>query len=188
MARKAAATTNTEETVTAPVQKETAAKPVAETKITSTKKTFDASEPILCTSVTAGELILVGKKTGNVYNWSAYNDTAYVEYQDLQSLKLTKSPYVYRPLFIIENEEVVEQWADVKALYESIYNAGTMEEILELDDMSFRRTLQELPLGIKNSLKTTVYDMVENGTLDSLKKIKAIDEILGTDIMSLIRE
>ena len=47
------------------------------------KKKFDASEPILCKSITSGELFMVGAKSRLLYKWADYNDVQEVEYQDL---------------------------------------------------------------------------------------------------------
>lgn len=154
----------------------------------NTTNIFDPSEPIMCTSVTAGELIMIGKKTKNVYRWANYGDTEAVEYQDLQSAKLTKSRYIYNPLLMIENDEILKAWPDVQELYSSAYVANDFSEIFQMDNALFRNTITALPVGFKNTLKTIAYDMVESGALDSLQKIKIMDEVLGTEIMMLIKE
>lgn len=171
-------------------KKATSAK-TAKTKAVAaiTKKSFDASEPIMCTSVTAGELIMVGKKTKNLYRWSEYGDRTEVEYQDLQSAKLTRSQYIYNPLIMIENEELLQTWPDIQGIYDKAMGTGNdIAELFKLDNSTFERTLAFLPIGIKNTIKTMAYSMVEDGTLDSLRKIKIIDKVLGTDIMTLIKE
>ena len=165
------------------VKSETAVEEKAE------KKKFDITEPIRCTSVTAGELIMVGKKTKNVYVWSGYGDnTTFVEYQDLQAARLQKSQYIYEPLFIIDNEDIVNEWKDVATVYSKMCKMDEIAELFSLNNAVFKRTIASLPVGLKNALKTMAYDMVKDGTLDSIGKIKIIDEVLGTDIMSIITE
>ena len=168
----------------------TTAKQATQKKVTpvNTTNIFDASEPIMCTSVTAGELIMIGKKTKNVYRWANYGDTEAVEYQDLQAAKLTKSRYIFCPLLMIENDEILKAWPEVQDIYNAVYGMNDISEIFRLDNTSFKNTLATLPVGFKNTLKTIAYDMVEDGTLDSLQKIKIMDEVLGTDIMTLIKE
>lgn len=177
------AKSNTTETVKTPAKSTTTRKSATSAK----KASFDASEPIMCTSVTAGELIMIGRKTKNLYRWANYGDTEAVEYQDLQAAKLTKSQYVYSPLFMIENNELLEAWTDVQELYNKICDLKDIGEMFKLDNSRFKSTITALPVGIKNTLKTVAYDMVESGVLDSLTKIKIIDSVLGTDIMSLIK-
>ena len=60
-------------------------------------------------SVTAGDLVLIGGKTRRMYRWRAYGDTAYVEYQDLLAEMYNhSSKYLYDPLFIINSQEVLD--------------------------------------------------------------------------------
>ena len=42
------------------------------------------------------------------------------------------------------------------------------------------------PNGIKESIKTMAAAKIMSGELDSLNRIKAIDEVLGTELMSMI--
>ena len=66
---------------------------------------YEPDEMITCRSLTYGELLLTGKKSKLLYSWANYGDTTEVEYQDLQALKSTKSSYLYKPRFVIEDEE-----------------------------------------------------------------------------------
>ena len=51
---------------------------------------FAMDDPILCKSVTFGELLLPGKKSQLLYTWANYGDTTEVEFQDLQALRSTR--------------------------------------------------------------------------------------------------
>jgi hypothetical protein len=42
--------------------------------------------------------------------------------------------------------------------------------------------LKTAPAGIQQAVKNLAGEQIMNGTLDSLAKIKAIDEVLGTDL------
>ena len=58
--------------------------------------------------MTKGELIYVGKKSGEVYTWEDYGDITEIEYQDLLGLRAKKSPFIFETLFVIEDEELLE--------------------------------------------------------------------------------
>ena len=79
---------------------------------------FAQDDMILCKSVTYGELLLPGKKSKLLYIWSNYGDVTEVEFQDLQALRSTRSTYLMNPYFVIEDEELLEQWPELKALYD----------------------------------------------------------------------
>lgn len=151
-------------------------------------KKFEANDMIQVRSITQGELLLPGKKSGLLYRWSAYGDITEVEYQDLYALKSSRSQYIYSPLFIIEDEDLLEdvRWKDVKALYESMYENEDLDAILRLSLASFKKTLKSLPTGMQNAVKIEIATRIDNGTFDSIQKIKAVDEIFGTDFITLI--
>ena len=167
------------------IKEETVVKEETVKEETAPKKAprkFKADDMIDCRSITFGELLLVGPKSKLLYTWSNYGDTTEMEYQDLQALKSTKSSYLYRPRFIIEDEELVEQWSkDFKAMYDNIVEVD-VEDMFKLPLNQFKAKLKKAPKGVQMAVKNIAGEKIMNGSLDSLKKIKAIDEILGTDL------
>ena len=163
------------------VTEESAVKPEA--------KTFTPEAGIECVSVTAGELILIGKKTNNVYRWANYGDTTTVEFQDLRvEARNAKSRPLYDPLIMIENEDVLAL-PEFETVAESYKNAISIEEIDQFFDLplqQFGAKLRTLPKGIKNTIKSIARDKLDAGELDSIQKIKAIDQILGTELYTLL--
>lgn len=143
---------------------------------------FLPDDMIPCRSVTYGQLLLTGPKTNLLYTWSNYNDITEIPFQDLQALRAMRSSYLFRPRFIIEDPELVEQWnKDFKEMYDNIAYVD-VEEILNLPIGKFKTALKKAPKGVQQVVKNIAGEKIMNGSLDSLAKIKAIDEILGTDL------
>ena len=161
-------------------------KEVIEAAPKKTPRKFAMDDPILCKSVTFGELLLPGKKSQLLYTWANYGDTTEVEFQDLQALRSTRSAYLNAPYFVIEDEELLEQWPEFKALYEKVA-AIDVDNLFNLPINQFKKRLREIPVGFKDSIKNIASDKILNGSLDSLAKINALDEILGTDLKLLIQ-
>lgn len=171
-----------------------AAKKINEPKAPSIIKAEDVqnaaikpNDLIETTSVTSGELIMIGGKTRRLYRWKDYGDTAYVEYQDLLAEKYnSSSKYLYDPLFVINSMEVVEQpdFKKVAELYEHVLSADEVEKMFSLDLPSLEKTLKGLPKGLRNSVKAIAAQKIIDGSLDSINKIKAIDSILGSDLFT----
>ena len=149
---------------------------------------FQSDDLITCRSVTQGSLYMPGPKSGILYQWSGYGDVSQVEYQDLYALKASKSKYLSTPLIIIEDDELLSdaRWNDLKALYDKMYSSQDMTTLLKLPLANFKRALKEAPDGYRKALCIEVATQVENGTFDSINKIKAIDEICGTDLASTV--
>ena len=164
------------------VEQEAPKKPAARPK---TRK-FDPNETFPCRSVCYGELVLEGYKSKILYTWANCGDYADVEYQDLQALQSRKSRFLTDPLFIIEDEELVEQWGSLlKPVYSKI-EEDDIEQLLKLAPAQLKKKLKNMPNGIKESIKTMAAAKIMSGELDSLNRIKAIDEVLGTELTSMI--
>ena len=162
--------------------------PVVEAKATKKAKVkHDADEAILCRSVCQGELVYQSKKTGVLYTWANYGDEIHIEYQDLLPLILTKSDFVMKPLFIVEDADLVAEYPELERLYTKALGYDDMDMILLLDNASFQKKLLDAPVGIRESIKVAVATRIEEGTFDSLQKIKLVDQILGSDLMCLIQ-
>lgn len=160
-----------------------------EVKTTKSKKTvhkevkkYAPTDMIPCRSITYGELLLTGAKSRWLYRWSNYGDITEMEFQDLQALRSTRSTYLFKPRFIIEDPELVEQWKnDLGKMYDDII-ATDVEELFKLPVNQLRAKLKKAPVGIQQAVKNLAGEKIMNGSLDSLAKIKAIDEILGTEL------
>lgn len=146
---------------------------------------FAQDDMILCKSVTFGELLCPGKKSKLLYTWSNYGDTTEVEFQDLQALRSTRSAYLNAPYFVIEDEELLEQWPELKTLYDKVA-AIDVDNLFGLPINQFKKRLREIPVGFKDSIKNIAGDRIRSGSLDSISKINALDEILGTELKLMI--
>jgi hypothetical protein len=148
-------------------------------------KKYAPTDRIECRSVTGGELFLVGPKSQLLYTWEDYNDTTEVEYQDLQALQSRKSGFLVKPRFIIEDEELVEQWGSMlKPIYDKIITQN-IEDLFELPLERFKAQLQVMPVGLKDAVKTKAVQMIENDELYDIRKVREIDAAWGTDFVEM---
>ena len=159
--------------------------PVVVNETKSAPRKFKQNDLILCRSVTYGELLLPGKKSQLLYTWADYGDVTEVEFQDLQALRSTRSAYLNAPYFVIDDEELLEQWSDVKNLYDKIASID-VDKLFDLPINQFKKRLREIPVGFRDSVKNIASAKIMDGTLDSIQKINALDETLGTELKLLI--
>ena len=147
-----------------------------------TPKKYALDELIPCRSITYGELLLTGAKSKILYTWSNYGDITEMEFQDLQALKSTKSSYLFKTRIIIEDAELVEQCGgELSKMYQDIIEVD-VEDMFKLPLNQFKSKLKKAPAGVQQAVKNVAGEKILNGSLDSLAKIKAIDEVLGTDL------
>ena len=182
MANTKKSTVQTEEVVEQNVVEETVAP--APKKVNKPK--HDPSELILCRSVRFGELRLIGPKTHMPYSWANEGDIREVEYQDLVSWRALHSRYLFDPMIIIEDEDIVEEWkADLGELYESVQQID-LKAMFKLPHRNFVAQLRQLPSSMRSTVQNMAYAMIQDGSLYDLRTIKAIDEILGTELKMMI--
>ena len=167
------------------VTKEPKAETVKTAPAKKAAKKYSPNDLIECRSVTGGELILIGDKSKLQYTWADYGDTAWVEYQDLQALQSRRSGFLTKPRFIIEDEDLVEQWGSMlKPIYDKI-NTQTIEDFFELPLNKFKAQLKIMPEGLKEAIKTKAVQMIQNDELYDIRKVREIDAAWGTDFVEM---
>lgn len=161
---------------------------VTTTEKVSVPKKFEKDDLIPCRSITPGLLLYNGVKSKIPYSWSAMNDVTYVEYQDLLAAMVMRSDYIFDPLFVIEDEDVLAdpKWKEVNDLYQEMEESIDIMELINLPTNKFRKALTESPKGIQNAVKTRVASLIGQNSFDSYQKIKIIDEVCGTELILLI--
>lgn len=172
---------NTKNTATEEVVELETSKPATK----KAPKKFGSNDLIVCRSVTGGELNLIGPKSQLLYQWADYGDTTEVEYQDLQALQSRKSGFIVKPRFVIEDEDLVAQWNTLlKPIYDKV-NHQTIDEFFALPITKFKAQLKVMPVGLKDAIKTKAVQMIQTEELYDYRKVKAIDEELGTDFVAM---
>jgi len=145
------------------------------------KKHFEPSEGVLCRSITQGGLFMDGDKTQIPYKWNDYGDEIEVEYRDLVSAVRRKSPFVFNPFFIIVDEDFVAEFPHLQEFYQKAESMIDLQAILDLPVHEMLAQLRLLPKGALESFKNVAATQITSGRLDSVRKIKALDEFFGTD-------
>ena len=158
-------------------------KVVKEEKKKEAKK-FEATDGIPCRSITSGGLYMEGIKSHIVYEWSDDGDVTEVEYQDIVAAIRSNASYINKPYFIIEDKDIITQFPQLNKIYASMYSIKDLKDVLtKTTPNEMKATILSLPDGAKESIKNTASQMISKGTLDSVQKIKILDEIFNTELM-----
>lgn len=151
--------------------------------VKETKKEFKATDPIECVSITAGELGMIGIKSGINYTWAGRGDVTEVEYQDLVAAIRSSKSHIYKPYFIIQDEDFLKEFPRVKDVYSNMYSYQDLVQIFQLTPSQMKSAIANLPEGARESVKHIASDLIVNGSLDSVKKIQMLDSIYDTKFM-----
>ena len=113
-------------------------------------KKFQPGDMILCRCVRPNKVIFYSSKTDTRYEFGGYGDVNEVDYSDLLKLKSSRSPILFQPKILIEDEDLREQWKrDLESVsheYEGVYNT---EEIFEKTPDEFETYLRKASNGVK---------------------------------------
>ena len=72
----------------------------------------------------------------------------------------------------------------LKPIYDKI-NAQTIEDFFELPLNKFKAQLQIMPEGLKDAIKTKAVQMIQDGELYDIRKVREIDAAWGTDFVEM---
>ena len=159
---------------------------VKDEKVTEPRK-FVPGDMISCRCVRPNKVTFYSTKTDTRYEFGGYGDINDIDYSDLLKLKSSKSPILYQPKILIEDEDLRKQWArdlePVSHEYEGIYET---EELFEKTPNEFETFLRNASDGVKNLVKLSAATLIKEEKLTDLRLIRIIDDVLGTQYKDFI--
>ena len=178
---KEQAAKNTEEQTTKKVEEK-------ETPVAKPAKEYKPNDIIQCHSVFPGKFLFSGPKTKAIYPFEASGDICYVEYQDLLSAMLAKKKSIMAPYIVIDDEELLEgmHWKQVRKIYDDMYDARDLDQLLEMPFKSFEKSFAKLPIGAKKRVMMTISSKVRSGEFSEMNKIRLVDEACSSNIAVLL--
>lgn len=151
------------------------------------RKQFKPGDMIPCKCLRPNKVVFHSGKTGARYYWFGYGDIVDVDYSDLMAMKSAKMSYLYKPLIMILDEDLVSQWSrDLDPIYENFTVYENLDDFFELPQSVFEAKLSNSTPGFQDLIKTLTSRKIKDGTLDSLAKIRAIDAAFNTSFAEFL--
>lgn len=146
------------------------------------ERKFKNDDLILCKSICNGQLFVQGVKSGTTYLWADCGDEQEIEYRDLAYLVKSRDKSVYEPRFIIEDADFLKQNPAIEKMYSGMYTTSDFMKIFNLAPVKMKEAIESMPEGAKDSIKGMAATLIDDGVIDSIKKVKMLDEIFGTSL------
>ena len=137
-------------------------------------------EYVVCHSVTNGGLN-INCKSGNVYEFDKYGADCEIEYHDLAALVRKHSDHIFNPRIVIDDEKFISEFPQLSKVYEKLYTDKDIEEILNLPISQMKSEIESMPKAVFENLRSLVATKIANGSIDSVKRIRALSEIYDSD-------
>ena len=91
------------------------------------------------------------------------------------------SKYIYEPLLLIEDEDVINKNPKLKDLYDAMIDLDELEDSLLNDSVEeLRSILITLPSGLKETVKSVASTLMQDGALYDVRKIRLLDDLYHT--------
>ena len=168
----------TQEEVVEAVENATENKPV---KVSNTrkKKKLPADTLVECKNITMGKLIYISKKqNGYEIIWSNPGDIEEIELGELMSMRNSQPRFFTQNWIGIEDEDIL-RYLGVEKYYEGVPSFDDYDDIFTKPLDELKEIIAKMPKGIKETLSFKASELINYGTIDSMKTIKYLCEAFG---------
>lgn len=141
-----------------------------------------------------GQLIYVNGRTGDTFLWDNFGDYQALTMGDLRAMRGSQNKFFSNNYIFIDHveeegyqdvtPEEVYKLLGVSQYYKDILSPENFTEIFTLSESEMRKRLLRLGVGAKTNVIVAANEAIKRGDLDSLKKIRMIEELLNCELMS----
>lgn len=175
-------------------QTETVDKAIVEkTQAKSVKKKaaripLDVEVPCICN--VKGGLIYTSTRAGGMNaEWSEFGDLQYLDVRELLLMRNNQRRFFDDNWISLKDTDDGEYTADdvykflrVDDKYGDFYDADNIESFFDLNEKQMADKVSKMSRGMKDLVSVIALDKIENDEIDSVKKRRAVIEVLGLEI------
>lgn len=143
-------------------------------------------------SNTFGQLVYINKRTGDKTEWNHFGEEQSVTMADLRAMKGTQNGFFSDNMVIITGVED-ERYADlepadiyeallVSKYYKNLIAPENFGSLFKMSEKEIRDRIGQMSSNAKLNLVVALNSAINNGALDSLRKIRLFEEILGCEL------
>lgn len=188
-------TTNNKTVVAKSETVETDVKPLIK-NITKKKLKLDDDVVISVKSNIFGKLIYINHKTGDETIWENMGDTQPLSVSDLRAMKAKQIMFFKENWITIDAiEDADSDYDDVEVseIYDALQISQYYKDFICPDNLNvvfnwsvdeIKNKLPRMTRSVKESIAIRANELIKEGILDSISKLKAIEEVLGCELAS----
>ncbi len=129
-----------------------------------------------------GTLVYKSKKTGERFVWDSFGSEQDMELQELKSAKNSCKSFFVNNWFLFDDPEVVE-WLGLSQYYKHALNTEAFDKLFTKTPEEIAKTISELSQGQKKSMAFRAKQLIQEGAIDSIKVINALEESLSIELI-----
>lgn len=166
----------TTENTTMTVETEVAEKKPVKVKPAKRRQKLPSDTLVECRNITMGKLTYKSyKQNGYKIVWNEPGDIEEIELGELMSMRNSQPKFFTKNWIEIEDPEILE-YLGVTKYYKGVPNYDDFENIFLQPFEDMKVAIANLPQSIKKTLGIKATEMINNGTIDSVKTVKYLCE------------
>ena len=166
----------------APVKKEPAAVPKEPEKVVVKKRTFKPDDYVTVRNGFHGKLVYKSSKTGEKYVFDRFGDEHDMEIQELKKARNDSKKFFAKNWFLIDDPEVIE-YLGLKEYYKNALSYEEFDQIADMTADEISERLKSVSDGQKIAVAYHARKLIEDGKIDSIKAIAALESGLGVQLI-----
>lgn len=117
---------------------------------------------------------------GYSVEWNGFGDVQEIEYRELVSMRGNQRRFFENNWILIDDYDVLCKLG-VEKFYKNVLGTENFEKVFSMSKNDILSIVPTLSSGTKEAIKLKAYEMIEDGTLDSVARIKALETALECD-------
>ena len=174
-------------------------KDTTNTTVETAKKTKERlvmkdNDEVVVSSNVFGELIYINDRNGDQIIWENCGEEQVLSVRDIRDMKAKQHSFFKEGwISITDSPDVDFEEYTMKEVYDALqigryYNDNlvsfNIDDIFVMSEDALRKKISTMSEGIKRSIVVRANEKIIDGSLDSLKKVKLLEEVLGCELTS----
>jgi len=155
---------------------------VNEKKSYKVKKNLDPNMIVTVKNGFQGHLIYKSKRTNERFEWESFGDEQDMDLQELKNARNASKAFFTNNWFLIDDPEVLE-YLGVTQYYKYALNFASFDDLFKMDADEIEETISHLSVGQKKSVAYRAKQLIDNGEIDSIKVINALEDSLSIELI-----
>ena len=154
----------------------------------STKKTYRVKKDIDPNTVVSvrngfqGTLIYISNRTGERFTWDSFGDEQDMDLKELKNAKNSSKLFFENNWFLIDDPEIID-YLGVTKYYENSLKYDSFDDLFEKKPSEIKEILSKISNGQKLSVIYRAKQLIEDGSIDSIKTINALENSLSVELI-----
>ena len=147
-------------------------------------KKIDPNQIITVYNGFHGAMYYRSRKTGELYQWDGFGDEQDMELSELKNAKSSSKKHFINNWFMFDEDDAwVIEYLGVGRYYKNAVSIDGFDDIFTKSPAEIAEIVNGMSAGQKRSAAYRAQQMIEDGEIDSMKKISVLENCLGVELV-----